>query len=294
MSWVQLFGDTWRTTGDVVEFKLTLCRDDALCPRQVWSFALTHLMPRLVKDPALSHAKRMLDVEAETLGFSLRDWRELAGRELRADAAWHEKHGCCHEYGGLLETSLGVREMDFSGPAPGGVGHVAIRDWRAVDFVLRTGALGGLEFPVELDAWLVPKAEFWRREPECEEELARFGRGEPNLRVMATGFLPKAGCICLPARTRNRWVAASCARRWDWRSSTRRQSSRASGTTRRRMHTWRSRSGRPYFISAPSRAKGGENRRSHSDGAPPPSLRDRALRTFQYPLPRMSSKRSTR
>lgn len=198
MSWVQLFGDTWRTTGDVVEFKLTLWRDDSLCPRQVWSLELSHLMLRLAKGPTLSHAERMLDVEVQTLGFSMRDWREIAGRELRADAAWHEKHGCCHEYGRLLETSLGVREMDFTAPAPDGTDSVAIRNWWAVDFVLRTGALDGLEFPVELDAWLVPEEEFWRREPESAEELARFGSGEPNLRVMATGIFAE-GWVYLPA-----------------------------------------------------------------------------------------------
>ena len=200
MSWVQLFGDTWHPTADVVEFKLTLWREDSLCQRQGWSLELSHLMPRLVKDPAQSHAERMLNVEAETLGFSMRDWRELASRELRTDAAWHEKHGCCHEYGRLLETSLCVQEMDFTGPVPGGTGNVTIRDWRAVDFVLRPGALDGSEFPVELDAWLVPEVEFWRREPESADELTRFGRGEPNLRVMATGIFAE-GWVYLPACT---------------------------------------------------------------------------------------------
>lgn len=197
MSWVQLKGETWRTTQNVAEVKLQLWRPDAQCERQEWSFELTHNVRKVNPAPGASHAERFLVVTLATMGLEVRDWRRLAGTEFRADAAWHAKHGCCHEYGRLRESSLEVWEMVFRNPPEEPVGMVRDRTWRAHDFVLRFGERDGLTFPVELDAWLVPEAEFWRREPESPEELARFGEGPPDLRVMATAFFT-AGWVDLP------------------------------------------------------------------------------------------------
>ncbi len=197
MSWVQLNGETWRPTKDVAEVKVHLSRPDAQCDRQEWSFEMMHMVPWKNPPPGASHSEKALAVRLETMGFDVRDWRRLAGMELRADAAWHERHGRCHEYGRLRESSLDVDEMLFREPAEEGLETARVRSWRAHDFVLRFGQRDGLAFSMELEAWLLPESEFWRREPESPEELARFGEGPPNLRIMATAFFT-TGWVNLP------------------------------------------------------------------------------------------------
>jgi hypothetical protein len=197
MSWVQLNGETWRATQDVAEVKLQLWRPDAMCGRQEWSFELSHLVRRAPQVPGLSASERALTLRLETLGLELRDWRSVAGKEIRADAGWHEKHGRCHEYGRLRESSLWVSGLFFPEGIEASGNAVEERDWRAVDFVMRFGKREGMSFPMELDAWVMPEAEFWRKEPESEEELRRFGEGPPNLRVMATAVFTR-GWVMLP------------------------------------------------------------------------------------------------
>ena len=196
MSWVQLNGETWRKADDVAEVKLHLFRPDSQSDRQEWSFEMMHKMRRLNRVPGAGPNEKALVLMLATMGLELRDWRRLAGREIRADAAWHGRHGRCDEYGHLRESSLEVWEMVFPAPGDGPPG-MRERTWRAHDFVLRFGERDGLAFPVELDAWLVPEGKFWRREPESPEELARFGGGPPDLRVMATAFFA-AGWVYLP------------------------------------------------------------------------------------------------
>ena len=59
------------------------------------------------------------------------------------------------------------------------------QSWRGHDFLLRFGARDGLAFPCEIDAWLLPGEEYDRTEPETAAEVARFGEGPPDLRIMA-------------------------------------------------------------------------------------------------------------
>jgi hypothetical protein len=194
---VQLNGETWQPTQDVAELKLYLCRPDVQCDRQEWRFEMMHLVPRVERAPGASYAEKSLVLTLETMGVEVRDWRRLAGMEIRADASWHAKHGHCNEGGWLRESSLEVCEMFFRESAEDAAEMVRERTWRAHDFVLRFGKRDGLAFPVELDAWLLPEEEYWRREPESPEELARFGEGPPDLRVMATAVFTM-GWVALP------------------------------------------------------------------------------------------------
>ena len=58
--------------------------------------------------------------------------------------------------------------------------------WRAHDFILRLGNRDGWSFPLELDAWLIPETEYWRKSPETpDEEEKRFGEGPPNFRLIS-------------------------------------------------------------------------------------------------------------
>lgn len=197
MSWVALNGETWRTTLDAAEVALHLGRPDTQGERQEWSFELSHLVPRVDPLPGSSYAEKMLAIRLETMGLAVRDWRRLAGKEIRADAAWHEIHGRCHEYGRLRESSLEVAELIFLDPSQAHTETTRERTWRAHDFVLRLGERDGLAFPVELEAWLLPEEEYWRLEPESAEELARFGHGPPDLRMMATAWITR-GWVDLP------------------------------------------------------------------------------------------------
>lgn len=197
MSWVKLFDESWKPTRDCFEFKLTLWREDAMFRRQQWSVELSNLVRRENAQPGDCPTERSLTIDIPVLGFETRDWRRLAGFELRSDAAWHERVEFCHEYGRIEETPLTAMEFDFSERVLGGSGEAAERDWVAHDFVLRVGALDGVEFPVELDAWVLPEAEYWRARAESAEELARFGEGPPNLQVLGTGIFAE-GWLHLP------------------------------------------------------------------------------------------------
>ncbi|HEV7403869.1 MAG TPA: hypothetical protein VGO11_13110 [Chthoniobacteraceae bacterium] len=198
MSWVHLNGERWEATQDIAELQLHLARPTALGERQDWSLELTHMVPRSEPAPG-AWAEKFLTLHLEGLGWTLRDWRQIAGRELRADAAWHGAQPCCHSSGLARETTLEVWEVHLRDPAKDGPGPETIRDrsWRAHDFTIRFGARGGFDFPMELEAWLLPEETYWQREPEPAEALRRFGEGAPNLRVMAPAVFT-TGWVHLP------------------------------------------------------------------------------------------------
>ena len=55
----------------------------------------------------------------------------------------------------------------------------------SVEWEVRFGQLDELTLSCELDAWsMLPEREFFREEPETQEELAKFAVGEPMLRLM--------------------------------------------------------------------------------------------------------------
>lgn len=199
MSWIDLHGERWEATQNVAELQLHLARPHASGERQDWSLELAHMVPRNALAPSASPTERFLTLRLETLGWILRDWRHLAGRELRADAAWHGSQPCCHFSGLARETTLEVWEVHLRDPAKDGPGPDTIcdRTWRAHDFTLRFGARDGFTFPLELEAWLLPEETYWQREPEPPEALRHFGEGPPNLRVMAPAIFT-AGWVHLP------------------------------------------------------------------------------------------------
>ena len=194
MAWVKLFGETWRSSPVPVEFQLTLWREDSACPRQQWGISLHEAMRQLEKKPGDCPTEKSVVFDLDSLGLSLSDWHRLADREIRSTLAWHESAEFCHEYGHLVETAPSVMLIEFAD----GDGSAKITDYRVTDFVLRTGALDGDDFPVELDAWLVPESEYWRREPESPEELAMTPQRAPDLQIMGTGTLAE-GWVHLPA-----------------------------------------------------------------------------------------------
>ena len=180
MSWVQLNGITWPMTRQIAEVKLHHWREDAQCPRQQWSLELSHCVSVAERDAAEKADQKLLLLRLETLGFSTHDWRRLEGYEFRADAAWHTANDHCHEYGKLVDAMLDIDEIDCQTNAS--------KRWRAHDFAIRFGTRDGYSFPMELDAWLIPESEFWRRTPEPPEELLRRPTEPPDLRIMATAF----------------------------------------------------------------------------------------------------------
>lgn len=196
MSWVQLRDEDWGAGSGRAELKLHLARPDAQAERQEWSLEVMHKKMRTAPLPGHGPAEKFLSLTLETLGLDLRDWRDLAGREVRADADWHARHFRPNEYGRLCESSLHVWEHIFADRARGS--SEIEREWRAVDFTIRFGQRDGFDFPMELDAWLIPEDQFWRTTPETPEELARFGEGPPDLRLMATAKV-WGGWVCLPA-----------------------------------------------------------------------------------------------
>jgi len=199
MSWVVLNGEHWEATQDIVELKLHLDRPTAHGERQDWSLELNHSVRRNERAPGVSPTAKFLTLQLEGLGWVLRDWRQIAGRELRADAAWHGAQPCCHFSGMERDTTLEAWEVHLRDPAKDGPGPHAIRDrtWRAHDFTIRFGARDGFDFPMELEAWLLPEETYWQREPEPAEALRRFGEGPPNLRVMASAVFT-TGWVRLP------------------------------------------------------------------------------------------------
>ncbi len=179
MSWVQWHGGVWPTTDDEATLRVFLGSPDTGRARQEWYFDLMHL----VRDPAVQpvdyDTDQALFIRLEQLQFARPDWRELSGWTIRADAAWHATQEGYSQHGYYHSPRVMVGTLN----APEGPGRQGT-NWVAHDFTLRMGQRDGLVFPCELDAWMVPEEEYWRKEPEAAEEVARFGEGPPNLRVI--------------------------------------------------------------------------------------------------------------
>jgi hypothetical protein len=178
MSWLLWKGEQWETTDDEAELHVHLRAPDTGGKRFVWGWHLFHADPihHEDRDPP----RRFLSVEISDLGFN-DDWRQFSGFELRPTAAWQEEHEHIGEYGSLFVPNVLVS------------GDYLQADWESEDggfwegdhFVLRLGKRDGYTFPCELDAWVIPRAQYRRTTPESAAELARLPVGEPNLRVLA-------------------------------------------------------------------------------------------------------------
>ena len=180
MSWVQWQGEVWPTTPDEGELRCFIASPDAGRSRQHWRLELMHLVRDKPVVPVNYDNDRWLTVDIDGLDLNLRDWRAVAGLEIKADAAWHEANDCFGECAHFNSARVVVSGPDVP-DANGGIDHLY---WEGHDFILRFGARDGLWFPCELDAWVMPREEYDRLEPEPSEALERFGEGPPNLRVM--------------------------------------------------------------------------------------------------------------
>ena len=183
MSWVQWQGEVWPATDHEAELHLHLWPRDAACPRQSWSWSLHHY-PKEVEENGARARRRWICPDLLGLNVHEEDWRRLAHREIRADAAWHDLHETTNEHGNLNVSQVSLLLADLNPPDPP-PGHSAHQTWVGHDFILRLGAREGFIIPAELDAWVFPKKEYYRLQPETAAEVARFGEGPPNLRVMA-------------------------------------------------------------------------------------------------------------
>jgi hypothetical protein len=195
MSWVEFFGRPWPVSEQTAEFHLHLWPPGAGCPRQSWTWNLFHVFHGKKKEDGSEERSSFLSVEIGDLFCDLRDWRRLAGLEVRADAKWHEQHEHTNEYGRMESGEVHVDALFPPGVmGPDGKPRA---NWVAHDYILRVGRLDGIVFPCELDAWVIPREEYYRKEPETAAELARFAEGPPNLRVLA-GAVFTRGIVCVP------------------------------------------------------------------------------------------------
>jgi hypothetical protein len=186
MSWIQLHDEVWPVTKDEAELRAYINAPDAACPRVQWILDVSHYLstdePPAPGRPGLD---RWLDIEVGGLIFGVRDWRRLAGLEIRADTAWHATqeyigpYGHCHNSPRVM-----VHQTVLQGDAEREGVEAGRKAWLAHDFILRFGNRDGWSFPCELDAWLIPEEDYHRLTPETPEATARFAEGPPNFRIV--------------------------------------------------------------------------------------------------------------
>ena len=186
MSWIQLHDEVWPVTKGEADLRVHVLPADVGCPRISWNLAVSHYI-KTEPPPAPGHpgVDRWLDIELGRLILDLRDWRRLAGLEIRADAAWHATQEYvgpyAHCYNSPRVTVFRTVLKHYAARAGVASGRA---DWVAHDFILRLGTRDGWSFPCELDAWLIPSDEYYRLTPETPEEAARFAEGPPNFRLV--------------------------------------------------------------------------------------------------------------
>lgn len=183
MSWIQLHDEIWPVTQDEAEWRVYIRPSDVGCPRISWDLSVSHyIRPEGFPKQKL---ERWLDLDLGGLVLNLQDWRRLAGLEIRADAAWHATQEFIGPYGHCYNSPRVTVHQTILRPHAEREGVEAGRTaWIAHEFILRLGSRDGWSFPCELDAWLIPEAEYHRLQPEAPEAVARFPEGPPNLRVV--------------------------------------------------------------------------------------------------------------
>lgn len=186
MSWIELHGETWPVTKDEADLRVCVHPPDVGCPRVWWTLDVSHYLhadkpPR----PGNSGVERWLDIDLGSFVLNLRDWRRLAGLEIRADAAWHATQEFVGPYGHSYNSPrVTVYRTEVKKPAEGEEVDSVRSEWIAHDFILRLGNRDGWSFPCELDAWLIPGEKYYRLAHETPEEVTRFAEGPPNFRLI--------------------------------------------------------------------------------------------------------------
>jgi hypothetical protein len=182
MSWIQWQRENLPTTRDAAGLNCTLAAPDMQGPRQDWALTLSHEVPWPPEVPKKYRWLEHLEVEIPQLGLQLRSLEELSGLVIRSTPEWLLKVQEYDGYGRLMEPVLVVSHFKVCLETQE---VVVNEDYLSVEWELRFGQLDGMTLSCELDAWSVlPEREFFRDEPETPEELAKFAKGEPMLRLM--------------------------------------------------------------------------------------------------------------
>lgn len=209
MSYAQWQGRTWPTTTDEASLRVHLPPRD--CPGALpeWDLELDHFVMSAERGPdGQRQILGALQLEISQLGLLPRRWHDLARQHVRADAAWYERTARFGPFGHRCHQCLEVTSYIPSAHPPAhSLGPAGRLEWCALDFEVRLGARDGLYFPCEIDAWLFPRGEFDRDEPETPEELATFGQGEPDLRIITRAKF-SGGSIGMPRCGDDPWPQA--------------------------------------------------------------------------------------
>lgn len=186
MSWIQLLGETWPVTKDEADLRVHIQAADVDCPRVAWDLDVSHYIRPEDFPAGEIKLERWLDIELGGLILNLRDWRRLAGLEIRGDAAWHATQEFIGPYGHCHNSPrVTVHQTILQKYAEHEDHEIVCNDWIAHDFILRLGSRDGWSFPCELDAWLIPEEEYYRKEAETSADTARFPTEPPNFRLVS-------------------------------------------------------------------------------------------------------------
>ncbi|MBI4328091.1 MAG: hypothetical protein HY674_22905 [Chloroflexi bacterium] len=184
MSWIQFQGEIWPATNGEADLRVHVLPPDVGCPRVSWSLDLFQFIEAKEPLPGRPKMERWINVELTNFTVPERDWRRLSHLEIRADPAWQTAQEFIGPYGHshhLPKVEVSVTVMHLYADKQEDAGRFC---WIAHDFMLRFGTRDGWAFPCELDAWMIPAEEYYRKTPETREEAARFAAGPPNLRVL--------------------------------------------------------------------------------------------------------------
>jgi hypothetical protein len=185
MSWLQLHDEIWPVTKDGAELGVFIRAPDVNCPRVSWDLTVDHYV---FKEPPPAEGlgiERWLNIEIEGLILNLRDWRQFSGLEICANPAWHATQEFIVPYGGSYNSpKVKVSRVVLRNTEDPKNNQAVRTKWIGHDFMLRFGNRDGWSFSCELEGWLIPEEQYYRKTPEKPEELACFAQGAPHLRVV--------------------------------------------------------------------------------------------------------------
>jgi len=209
MSYVQWQGRTWSLTDDEASLIVRLPPRDCPAALVEWDLSLDHFVR--ASQPGPDGKKDLiaaLHVDIGNLGLRPRTWHDLSGQHIRADARWYEQTSQSGPFGKFAKTRFDATAWIMTGCADApNLGSTGREHWAAVDFEVQFGQRDGLVFPCEIDAWVLPHEDFNREEAETPEELAAFGQGPPNLRVITRAVFTR-GSLQMPRCGADPWPQA--------------------------------------------------------------------------------------
>jgi len=209
MSYAHWLGQTWPHSTD--DASLYVHIPSRNCPAALidWDLELDHFVES--SQPGPDGKKKLiaaLHINITNLGLRPRTWLDLSGQHIHADAHWYEQTTASGPYGHAEKERFRVSTwFEDDCPETATLGPTEPQRWVAIDFEIRFGRREGYVFPCEIDAWVIPEADFAREEPETPEELATFGQGPPNLRLITRAIF-RSGTIDMPRSGDDPWPQA--------------------------------------------------------------------------------------